>query len=197
MNQRSLSILLAIILASPILANGEKEKKSDSQAVMDMYIEMAKPVASHDRLRAFTGTWNVASSMWMSPSEPPLRVNGTATGRMILGGRFLQLDTTLGAPYAEEMLTILGFDGRTNEYTLVGYDTLGTYYITAAGKHDAVKNAIVLDGEYAQPPSGTMQSYRFVLEQPRPAEHRMRLYFAMPDGKDMLVSEIIMTKAER
>ena len=41
-----------------------------------------------------------------------------------------------------------------------------------------------------------MQSYRFVLDQPRASEHRMRLYFAMPDGKDMLVNEVVMTRGE-
>ena len=189
-----ISILLSTILA--VAAGAQDKKKSDSEAMMEMYVELAKPVASHDRLRTFVGRWNVISKMWMSPGEAPLTANGTATGRMILGGRFLQLDTSLAGPFGAESLTILGFDRRTNDYTMVGYDTLGTYYITAAGKHDATRNALVLDGSYAQPPHGGMQSYRFVLEQPRATEHRMRLYFAMPDGKDTLVNEVVMTRGK-
>jgi hypothetical protein len=185
-------LLLVMIAAAPLLA--DDRKKSESEAVMQMYIDLAKPVASHERLRAFEGKWNVTSRMWMSPGEAPLSAQGTATGRMILGGRFLQLDTAIGGPFAMDSLTILGFDRRTSDYTMVGYDTLGTYYITAAGKHDGEQNALVLNGSYAQPPHGVMQSYRFVLDQPRKNEHRMRLYFAMADGKDLLVNEVVMTR---
>jgi hypothetical protein len=186
--------LLAIVIAATLVA--DDKKKTDGEAMMEMYVEMAKPVASHDRLHAYTGKWNVTSKMWMSPGEPPMSAKGSATGRMILGGRFLQLDTNLGGPFPADSLTILGFDRRTNDYTMVGYDTLGTYYITAAGKHDARMNALVLDGSYAQPPHGGLQTYRFVFDQPRATEQRLRLYFAMPDGKDMLVNEIVMTRGE-
>jgi hypothetical protein len=190
----AIAILLSTVLA--VSAAAQDKKKSHSEAMMEMYAELAKPVASHDRLHTFAGKWNVVSKMWMSPGAPPLSAKGTAKGHMILGGRFLQLDTSLSGPFASDSLTILGFDRRTSDYTMVGYDTMGTYYITAAGKHDVAKNALVLDGSYAQPPHGGMQSYRFVLDQPRASEHRMRLYFTMPDGKDMLVNEVVMTRGE-
>lgn len=176
--------IVLLCLAIPLFA--QEAKKSESDQTMEYYIETAKPVAEHERLAELTGPWNVTTRLWFGPD---VRTGtGKGEGRMVLGGRFLVLEFDLGGELASQAMNIFGFDRRTNDYTLVGYDTLGTYYITAAGKSDAAQKGIVLRGTYLQPPANTSQAYHFVWTRPSEKEHLLTLYFTM-DGKDVRVAE--------
>lgn len=189
-------IVTLLLCAMPVLAQDAPEaakKKSDFDKMMEFYLDAAKPVSEHERLAAMTGPWKVTTSMWFDPSQPAQTAAGSGNGRMILGGRFLQLDASIGGPFAAESLTVMGFDRRTNEYTLVGFDTLGTYYITAAGKYDAARKAVVLNGSYLQPPANTEQKYTFVWSSPSAREHLLTLYFQM-NGNDVRVAETRYTR---
>lgn len=184
-------LLVALVLTALTVSAQEAPKKSEAEAMMEYYIEQAKPVKEHDRLAALAGPWKIASTLWFG--DTPTTSTGTASGQMILGGRFLELDARIAGELSGEMLTLMGFDRRTSEYTMIGLDTLGTYYITAAGKYDEAKKAVVLQGSYAQPPSGEMQKYSFVWTNPTPREHVMNLYFTI-GGKDVRVAETRYTR---
>lgn len=172
-------LMVLLLCASPLAA----------QEALDFYIENARPVAEHKRLAQLVGPWKVTTKLWFDPAEEPKTATGKGTGKMILGGRFLQLDTSVkGGGIDSEALTIFGFDRRTSEFTLIGFDTLGTYYITAAGKPDETRNGIVLAGSYLQPPSNTEQKYSFVWTTPSEREHLLILYFVI-GGKDVRVAE--------
>jgi hypothetical protein len=189
-------LLLAILITVPTLAQ-EPPKSDPSADMMQMYIDMAKTVPEHARLRELAGRWNMTMKLWFNPSEPPRVASGTAMGRLILGGRFLQLDGSVrGGGIDADSVTIFGFDRRTSDYTLIGLDTLGTYYITAAGKHDTVAKGIVLEGSYAQPPSGQTQKYRFTWLTDSRGEHVLQLHFDVPGGQPALVAETTMKRAQ-
>lgn len=188
-------IAALIVVASSLIANAQEEKPSPDPA-MQMYIEMARPVRGHERLRTLAGRWDMSLKFWMDPSQPPQAFRGTATGRMILGGRFLQLEGRTTGEFESESLSILGFDRRTDDYTMVGYDTLGTYYITAAGKPAPGDGVVVLAGSYAQPPHGGEQKYRFVWKNRGPDSHTLELYFVQPGGKEALVAETVYRRAK-
>jgi hypothetical protein len=163
-------------------------KKSDADAMMQMYIESAKPVAEHKRLAELSGPWKVTTKLWFDPAGEPQTATGTGVGRMILGGRFLEMTTDLKGALESESLTLYGFDRRTNDYTMIGIDTLGTYSISAAGKYDESQKGVVLRGSYAQPPTGQEQKYWFLWTRASENEHLLMLYFVM-NGKDVRVAE--------
>lgn len=177
------------LLLVAVSAGAQEKAPPDPMAY---YIETAKPVAEHARLAELTGPWKITTKLWFGPGDPQVGT-GTGSGRMILGGRFLEFTAETKGGFASDALTIYGFDRRTNDYTLVGYDTLGTYYITAAGKYDESKKAVVLRGSYLQPPQMTDTSYYFVWTRPSEKEHLMTLYFTM-DGKDVRVAETRFTR---
>ncbi|HEV7765549.1 MAG TPA: DUF1579 family protein [Thermoanaerobaculia bacterium] len=155
--------------------------------MMQYYIESAKPVAEHKRIAELSGTWKVTTKLWFGPGEPQT-ASGTGEGKVILGGRFLEMTTDLKGALESESVTIYGFDRRTNDFTMIGIDTLGTYWISAAGKYDETQKGIVLHGSYAQPPTGQETKYRFLWSKPSENEHLLTLYFLM-DGKDVRVAE--------
>ena len=157
-----------------------------AQDPMAAYIDAAKPVAEHQRLAELTGPWNVSTRFWFEDPNQPLVSSGTGTGRLILGGRFLVLETDTKGAFEAESMTLFGFDRRTSEFTLVGADSLGTYTISAAGKGGAQR--VTMRGSYAQPPSGKLQKYTFVWTRPSEREHLLTLFFEV-GGKDVRVAE--------
>lgn len=189
--KRMLTALLILALAVPALAQDAKKKTAEEE-MMEYYIETAKPVAQHQRLADLTGDWNVTTKLWFDPAGQPKVATGKGKGRLILGGRFAVVETDLGGELPSQSMTIFGFDRRTDEYTLVGLDTLGTYWIDAAGK--AAGEKIVLDGSYAQPPKNEQQKYRFVWTRSANGE-LMTLYF-LTGGQDVKVAETAFTRPE-
>jgi hypothetical protein len=180
-------LVVMIIAASPLFAQ-EAKKKTEAEAMMDFYIEAAKPVGEHARIAELAGPWHVTTRLWFAPDAAPMVATGKGQGKLILGGRFLALETDLKGDFPGEALTVMGFDRRTSEFTMVGFDTLGTYSITAAGKDDPAQKAVVLRGTYAQPPSGQEQKYHFVWTRPSKNEQLLTLYFDM-GGQDVRVAE--------
>jgi hypothetical protein len=113
---------------------------------------------------------------------------------MILGGRFLQMHATTRGKLPVESLGIWGYDTRTSEYTMNGYDTMGTYSIAAAGRYDEAKKALVLEGSYLQPPENAPQRYRFLLTSPRSNERVLTLLYLLPNGRETKVAETRYTR---
>ena len=187
--KRMLAVLLVL---STSVAAEEPKKKSEAEAAMDYYVDQARPVGEHKRLAELAGSWKVTARLWFGPGEPVIST-GIGTGRMILGGRFLILETDVRGALDAETMTLMGFDRRTNQFTMTAADTIGTYTITAAGKYDDGKKGVVLHGSYAQPPSGQEQKYWFLWTRPSDKEHLLTLYF-VTDGKDMLVAETRMVR---
>jgi len=184
-------LLVALILTALTVSAQDPPKKSEADAMMEYYIDQAKPVKEHERVAALAGPWKTTSTFWFGGDA--MTSSGSGSGQMILGGRFLKLDAHTTGQYSTEYLTMLGYDRRTGEYTMVGFDTLGTYYITAAGKYDEAKKAVVLHGSYLQPPANQEQKYYFVWTTPNPREHVMNLYFTM-GGKDVRIAETKYTR---
>lgn len=87
-----------------------------------------------------------------------MKAAAVAENAMILGGRFLQSRLQGGQPPMQiESLVLTGFDRRHNRYTTVGFDTWGTYYVTAAGTmQDSV---VTMHGTDDDPTAGHTQVY--------------------------------------
>lgn len=167
---------------------------------------LARPGPEHERLQGLEGTWELTARWWMGPDAEPVEVTGTGTNRMILDGRFLEMHSELsgnpyfrdedGTPTPMESRVVYGFDRRSDEYTLVGFDTLGTYYVTAAGTWDRGRNTITLHGEDEDPALGVKQKYDMHLR--FEAEDRVvwDIVVETPEGDEHKVMEVVSTRTE-
>ena len=72
-------------------------------------------------------------------------------------------------------IQFLGFDRRNEQYTLVGLDTMGTYFVTARGTFDEELGAIVMSGVDEDP--FMTQEYDFVMKTLSDDEYTVELYF--------------------
>jgi hypothetical protein len=152
-------------MAVAILAIGPGEvlaQEPTAEQVARM-MELGKPGPEHEELGRLAGEWDQRLRMWPAPGAEPIEMTGTSENRAILGGRFIEsrsLASFGGEPM--ESMTILGFDRRYGEYTLIGLDTQGTYWVTAQGPRQA-SGSIVMSGTDDEVTVARTQVYDFVL----------------------------------
>lgn len=175
-------LLILLALAAPLAA----QDQPDSAQVARM-LELARPGPEHERLAALAGEWDVA----FSGSSPAMSFTAVARNRMILGGRFLESrigGETGGMPF--ESLTIIGFDRGPSVYTVVAFDTFGTFYVTGAGPWDAGAGRAVLAGSYDDPVTGHAHDYEFVWTIQSPDQYTWTIVF-LEGGRRQTVLEAV------
>lgn len=132
----------------PAAALGEAMSVADIRALLE---PAAAVVEEHDLLAALVGSSRTEWRMFTGPGAGPITSHGATTGEWILGKRFVAVKTAVGssAPdkeFVSETLSIYGFDTRTRKYTVVSFDTLGTYWVSAAGGYDKESKELRLLG---------------------------------------------------
>lgn len=127
--------------------------------------ELALPGPEHELLKGLAGNWKQEASIWMEPGAAPVTTTLSGEVSPILGGRFMQsVSKGLIFGVEGEAISIFGFDRRHKKYTVVGFDTQGTYYVTAAGTFDPKTSSITLSGIDEDPVFNVVQKYDFVLK---------------------------------
>ena len=175
------------------------ERKEDKAMAAEM--ALAGPGEEHRRLEALAGTWDREIKVWFRPDATPITIKAKSVNTMILGGRFLKIESkgTMGG-MTIEALQIVGFDRRTKKYTQVGYDSTGTYYVTAAGDYDPAQNAITMYGEDFDPIIGGTQKYSFIMRFISPTKYVAEVVFkdeVHTKGRgDFKAVEITSTKSQ-
>ena len=167
-------------------AGGDAEAPAVTPEMQMEMMQLAQPGPEHEVLQKLAGTWKVEAKMWMMPGQDPLVTVIDAQSEMVLGGRFLQTTTSgelkvMGMSYPIETIGMMGFDRRNKVFTTVGFDTMGTYYVTAAGPRDAETGAIVMTGSDHDEHFGITQTYRFELRIQDDDHFTIDLYFTNPE----------------
>lgn len=163
MRVAALIVVLSSAFPAGVAVAQEIPDQEAIQALMAKALELAEPGPEHARFEQMVGTWNMELTMWSQPGAEAVVVGGVVEAELILGGRYLvQTTTILDGFFAGESIIILGFDRRSDEYTLLGLDTMGTYWVSAQGPATSEREA-VLSGEDFDPVFDGTQEYDFVL----------------------------------
>lgn len=131
------------VLTGAQLAQEPAQEPAPAPTMMEMQMEMmrlAQPGPEHDALTKMVGDWDMSAKMTMPPMPgmdgmPPMESKAKTKQELVLGGRFIRSvakGSMMGQPV--ESLSYLGYDRRHDEYVTVGFDTMGTYFVTARGK---------------------------------------------------------------
>lgn len=142
-----------ILAAAALIVTGFSAGRLDSQEGVDpakmqelmaKMMEAAQPGEEHEWLEELAGDWEITYTMRQMPGAPAATMRGTASGEMILGGRWLH--QTMAGPMGESM-SFIGYDRRHDEFVFIGLDAASTYAVTARGKKDEQTDKILLAGE--------------------------------------------------
>lgn len=157
------ALIAVMLLSTPSLRSQEDVDTTTQEDMMAEYMRMAQPSEEHKLLESMVGKWELTGKYWEKPGAEPGLATGKSVNKMMLGGRFLMSEWEEGDDEMQgQGLYIMGFDRRFKRYTLVGFDTWGTYYVTAAGTRDETTNSITMSGEDYDPLGKVTQKYDFI-----------------------------------
>jgi hypothetical protein len=115
-----------------------------------------KPVVlgpQHKVLGGFAGRWKTTTHIMVgTPTIPEQDTEGTAEGKLVMGGRFAQLMHTgllNGEPF--EGMMLCGYDEVVQKYTAIWVDNASTAIIHYVGLYDAAKKQISMNSHYSDP----------------------------------------------
>ena len=140
-------------------ANAEPENivkddvvRSGKRSLLEDLLAAGAPKDGHKLLQDFAGEWTVSSTFIPGLGQAPINSTGNAKAEWIIGGRFLQISSTLesGETKSEAQIT-LGFDTRHKHYTYHGIDSFGTYAVDASGPFDDATQTFTLSGVIEEP----------------------------------------------
>lgn len=134
------------------------------EAMQDMMQSMT-PGEPHKKLAAQSGEFIIKGRTWWDPKAQPMELKGTATQKMIHGGRY-QLQEfkgdTMGMPY--EGTAVTGYDNVTKEYFSTWIDTMRTGIVHYRGKADE-KGVVSMTCEMEDPRDPTVKgTFRRVMK---------------------------------
>jgi hypothetical protein len=195
MSKRWLGIVAAAALAAGC-ASTEAPKASPSQEeMMQAMMADGMPGAPHASLAADAGDWNVESTWWMDPSQPPMKSSAKATIRMGFAGRYQVQDYRgdfMGQPF--EGMAITGYHNGSKEYFSTWIDSMSTGIAISRGTEDA-SGVKVMHGEF-RGPGGEVVKSRFVLRHEGTDRIVMEMYGNCADPKtETKQAELVYTRA--
>ena len=179
-----LALLVAVVAAQqkPAAANQQKppaaKMSKQEQAMMDAMMKAAAPGENHKLLAAFSGNWTFVNRMWTDPSAKPTESAGSASFRMLLGGRYLQGEhwgTMMGMPF--EGMSLNGYDNTARRFQLAWIDNMGTTTMYMAGTYDPAAKAYTYAAEMDDVTKpGTRVKVREVIRWTTPDQYVMEWY---------------------
>lgn len=153
---RYIYIAIFLIAAENSFAQTEQE--------MAAWMVMASPNSNHEILKLFEGSWKMDWANRMSMEQPEEKGTGTVEHKMILGGRFIEMDGIIDM-MGQKMKTLqfIGYDNRKSEYFFIGMDEFGTYAMFCTGTYDKSKNQLNFKGTDLDPMSKKEYPFRIVI----------------------------------
>lgn len=161
MKKTCLPIAIALMFAAMTISTHHANAQVMSQEeMMAMMMELAQPGPEHEWLAKSAGNWRQEIKFWEAPGTEPQTTSGTCKREMILGGRFM-METSKFPMMGQdvEMMIINGYDRRSEKFTSLGLDTMGTYYISSTGTYDAETKTLTLKGVDKDPMTGMVNNF--------------------------------------
>ena len=199
-----LSLLLGLAVLGQLPAGAQVQLPEDMTAeqladIQRRIAEAAQPGDEHALLATLAGEWHQVLKLRPAPGADVMTMEGTATSEMILGGRFLKTESSLHLPGVEGgSLSFLGFDRRSGEFTTIGMDTEGTYWVTAKGTVGERDEFITMSGEDYDPIFGHLQEYDFKIRFVDADTYITEIWFKdrlhTRDGPPFMMIEITSTR---
>jgi hypothetical protein len=200
MKARSTFVILSLAALStlPVIAQ-DKPKEPAAPAMggpeMEAMMKAMTPGEPHKHLARLAGDWNVSTTMWMDPSQPPVQSAGTMHGEMVMGGRYVETHwkmVMMGMPF--EGRSTEGYDNLAKQYFNSWIDNMGTGLIYSTGTCDAAGSKCEYKGDMMDPMSGKKSYMRSVITWADNNSFKNEMYGPGPDGKEAKMMEIVVKR---
>ncbi len=167
----------------------------DSAAVAQAWEKYMTPGEAHKFLAMDSGNWDVEMTFWQAPGQPATKANVTASGKMILGGRYQQTTfsgSMMGMPF--EGISTVGHDNATGKMVSTWMDNMGTGIMYMNGVYDQGSNQVEFKGEVTDPVTGKNKPSREIYTIVDNNTRKMEMFDIGADGKEFKNMEILMKR---
>jgi len=165
------------------------------EAKQNDFAAMAAPVAEHEKMTPFIGTFRAEVMIWMGPGDPQ-KSTGTMTNSFVLGGRFLRQEykgDPNDGPFPEfEGHGYCGFNKAIGKYEGLWIDNASTIMQTDRGDVDDSGKRWEMIGEMAGPDGNTFVK-RSVITLEDDDRHSIEMFFNH-GGQESKAMEIRYTR---
>ena len=193
---RTLAIATTLALALPALAQDAPQMTPEQQAAMQAYIAAGTPGKQHAALASAVGEYDMAIRSWDAPGAAPSDEKGTATRKMILGGRVLveQVEASMhGQPFTGHGM--VGYDNVSGKWWQTWNDSMSTGVMVSQGDCDD-QGACTFTGSWNDPVTKQKVNARFTNRWTSPTTEVFEMYGPGPDGKEFKMMEMTYTKRQ-
>lgn len=177
-------VAMVLLAAGATFAQEAGTPSADQQAMMEAYQRAATPGAQHASLAKMAGDFTLTVKSYMEPGAEPEVSSGTASRRMILGGRYLEETVhamMMGEHFEGRGLT--GYDNVTRSWWGSWIDTMSTGLMINSGAWDEEAGVGTFEGEYNDPVTGELQSSRSVIRRLPNGDEVMEMYMTTAVGE--------------
>lgn len=190
-----LSLPFALACSVTAVAQDETPPMSpEEQAMMEAFQKAGTPGAPHATLAKAAGDYTIAVKSWHAPGAPPSSDTGTATRRMILGGRVLVEEVSssmMGQPFTGQGLH--GYDNVSGKYWSTWNDSMSTGLMLSEGTCDE-KDSCTYSGSWNDPITKGKVTSRMTSRWTDANNEVFEMFGPGPDGKEMKMMEITYTR---
>lgn len=176
--------------------NAEAWVPVDSATMMKNWMENMTPGPQHAMLAKSEGTWDAETTMWMADGAPPEKGKGTCINKMILGGRYLQINfkgQMMGQPFEGTGTT--GYDNSKKVFTNYWMDNMSTTPMMMEGTWDEATKSVTSKGRMICAANGKEMEMREVFKIVDDNTQVMEMYSPdMKTGKEYKNMEIKYTR---
>ncbi len=188
---RTLAVLLILFTAS---FNWALQNQEENKA-MENWMKYSTPGQPHQFLAKQEGDWDVAVKTWMQPGNPPSESGWMAHGKMILGGRYLQIQykgMMMGMPY--EAMTTTAFDNHLQSFITSWIDNMGTGVNQGRGILDNTGKVLTETGEMYDPMMGHNMDMKTVTTLTSKDSFTVIMFHSMAGSEEMKSMEMVFTR---
>jgi len=182
----------AALMLLMVAANFAKAQ-DDEAAMMAAWHEAMAVGPEHEFLKKMEGNWAVTTTS-MNPGQTETST-GKATIKMVLGGRFLEEQTTgksMGMPF--EGHSTMGYDNVRKKFHLSWIDNFGTGFMVGDGTREGDKITFIVT--YPNVMGKGDDNYKIVYNIDSEKKHTMMMYMLSPENQEMKMMEVVYTRTK-
>ncbi len=156
----------------------------DKKTFIEIIDKAGSPAPQHQLLTALVGEFDCVISLWPIPGSPAITAKATATGRWIMGKRFVEISTSpaAGEELALESMQVLGFDKRSERFFCWSIDSTDTYSLLSRGTCDEQSSTFVFIGD-DEVPGRARQSFKQVIHVDSKQTYTSQVWLQTKDAK--------------
>ena len=156
-------------------------------------MEFPQPTPEHAKLMENAGDWNVESTFYMDPSQPPMKVDAKETieafGPFWTSGVYSA--DMFGHPFQGR--STLGYDPNQKCYVSTWIDTMSSTFFKFTGNFKG--DTLEMTGTGWDCQMNCEAQYRTTEEHKSPDERVFEMFVTMPDGNEMKMMTHVYRRA--